>query len=190
VLHNHTELGRRWQVKPLVETLTRTISNELDYQHEAHDSHVLAENLRRFDRLVVPQAIDDLTRARVLTMEHIDGVKITEASPVVLVELDRQELIRQLFRGYLHQVLVDGVFHSDPHPGNLLLTRDGRIALLDFGMITRISPETRMSMVKLLFAICHGEGEEAARIAEGMSEPTPLYKRQDFVHRISRLVAE
>lgn len=190
VLQNHTEIGRRWQIKPLVETLGRTIASELDYRREAHDSHVLADNLQQFDRLIVPQAIDDLTRARVLTMEHVAGTKIPDVSPVVLIEIDRQELIDQLFRAYLQQVLVDGVFHSDPHPGNLLLTRDGRIAILDFGMITRISPETRKNMVKLLFAICHGDGEDAARIAEGMSEPTPLFKRQEFVRRISQLVAE
>ena len=190
VLHNHTDLGRRWQIKPLVATLNHTIANELDYRREARDSHVLAENLRQFDRLVVPQAIDDLTRPRVLTMEHVEGTKIPDVSPVVLVEFDRPAIINQLFRAYLRQVLVDGVFHSDPHPGNLLLTPDGRIAILDFGMITRISPETRMNMVKLLFAISHGDGEDAARIAEAMSQPTPLFKRQEFARRISRLVAE
>lgn len=190
VLHNHTELGRRWQIKSLVETLSRTIASELDYRREAHDSHVLAENLREFERLMVPQAIDDLTRPRVLTMEHVEGTKIPDVSPLVLVEIDREALINQLFRAYLRQVLVNGVFHSDPHPGNLLLTPDGRIAILDFGMITRISPETRRNMVKLLFAICHGDGEDAARIAEVMSEPTPLFKRQEFVRRIRHLVAE
>lgn len=190
VLHNHTASGRRWQIKPLVATLAHNIASELDYRREAHDSHVLAENLRQFDRLVVPQAIDDLTRPRVLTMEWVEGTKIPDVSPVVLVGFDRPALINQLFRAYLRQVLVDGVFHSDPHPGNLLLTPDGRIAILDFGMITRISPETRMKMVKLLFAICHGDGEDAARIAEAMSEPTPLFKRQEFARRISGLVAE
>jgi predicted unusual protein kinase regulating ubiquinone biosynthesis (AarF/ABC1/UbiB family) len=189
-LHHHTDFGRRFQVRPLVETLSRTIAGELDYRREAHDSHLMAENLREFDRLVVPRAIEHLTRPRVLTMERIEGVKITNVSPVVLVEVDRTELVGQLFRAYLRQVLVDGVFHSDPHPGNLLLTPDGRIALLDFGMVTRISTETRLSLVKLLLAISHGDGEEAARIAETMGEPTPRFDRQDFARRITRLVAE
>ena len=190
LLHNHTELGRCWQVKPMMETLSRNIASELDYRREAHDSHLLADNLRQFDRLQVPQAIDSLTRPRVLTMEHVDGVKITEVSQVVLIELDRKELNHQLFRGYLQQVLIDGVFHSDPHPGNLLLTRNGRIALLDFGMITRVSAETRMHLVKLLFAVSRGEGEEAARVAEAMSQPTPLFKRHEFVRKISHLVSD
>src|SRR5205085_5221728 len=90
VLHNHTQVGRRWEIKILVETLDRTIAAELDYHREAHDSHVLAENLRQFDRLIVPQAVDDLTRPRVLTMAQIDGTKIPDVSPVVLAEIDRQ----------------------------------------------------------------------------------------------------
>lgn len=190
LLHNRTELGRRWQIKPMMESLSRNIASELDYRREAHDSHLLADNLRQFDRLQVPQAIDNLTRPRVLTMEHVEGVKITEVSHAVLIELDRKELNRQLFRGYLQQVLIDGVFHSDPHPGNLLLTRDGRIALLDFGMITRVSAETRTNLVKLLLAVSRGEGEEAARVAEVMSQPTPLFKRHEFVRQISYLVAD
>lgn len=190
LLHNRTELGRHWQVKPMLESLSRNITSELDYRREAHDSHLLADNLRDFPLLQVPQAIDSLTRPRVLTMEHVEGIKITEVSPVVLIELDRKELNQQLFRGYLRQVLIDGVFHSDPHPGNLMLTRDGRIALLDFGMITRVSRETRMNLVKLLFAVSRGEGEEAARVAEAMSQPTPLFKRHEFVRKISQLVSD
>ncbi|HEY2250104.1 MAG TPA: AarF/UbiB family protein, partial [Planctomycetaceae bacterium] len=189
VLHDHTELGRHWQIKPLVETLTRTIASELDYRREAHDSHVLGQNLREFDRLMIPQAIDSLTRRRVLTMERVEGTKITEVSPLVLVDMGHEELVGQLFKGYLRQVFVDGIFHSDPHPGNLMLTIDGRIALLDFGMITRVSTETRLKMVKLVLAVCHGDGEETARITESLGERTPLFKRGEFCRRIGHLVA-
>ncbi len=189
VLHDHTEFGRRWQVKTLVETLARTIANELDYRREALDSHLLAQNLREFERIQVPEAIDSLTRRRVLTMERVEGTKITTVSQAALVDIHQRELVDELFKAYLHQVFVDGLFHSDPHPGNLLVTCDGRIALIDFGMITRISTEARMKMVKLLFAVCEGDGEEAARVTEALGEPTATFKRGEFSRLIGQIVA-
>jgi predicted unusual protein kinase regulating ubiquinone biosynthesis (AarF/ABC1/UbiB family) len=77
----------------------------------------------------------------------------------------------------LHQVLVDGVFHADPHPGNLFLTPDGRIALMDFGMVSRVAPETQLQLLRLLMALSEGRVEEASRAAVSLGRP---YKRADF----------
>src|SRR5205814_8697828 len=129
VLDEHTQLERRARFVQLIESLEEVMTRELDYRQEAENTRTLQRNLRDFERFVVPDVIDDYTSAKIITLEHIEGTKITELSPVVLIELDRKALADELFRIYLHQVLIDGVFHSDPHPGNLMLTQDRRIAL-------------------------------------------------------------
>jgi len=119
---------------------------------------------------VVPAPVMDFTTARVLTMDHIQGTKITTISPVALLEVDRYGLLKQLFDSYLHQILVDGFFHADPHPGNVFLTEDKCIALLDLGMVARVAPMKQDTVLKLLLAVSEGRGEEAADFTLEMSE--------------------
>ena len=140
-LDQHTELGHRIGFVRMVAELRRSLLEELDYRLEAQNMQMIGANLERFRRIVVPQPIADYSTERVLTMNYIDGQKITAVSPLVLAETDSRALADELFRAYLHQVIVDGIFHADPHPGNVLLTDDRRIALLDLGMVSRLSPD-------------------------------------------------
>ena len=124
-------------------------------------------------------------------MEQIRGQKITSVSPLEWTELDGTPLAEELFRAYLKQLLVDGFFHADPHPGNVWLTDDRRIALLDLGMVARIPQPLQESLVRLLLALSEGRGGEAAEIAEGMGEiPREGFDRYAFRRRIADLVME
>src|SRR5207249_2162344 len=109
---------------------------------------IFAENLKEFDRIVVPCPVDDYTTSRVLTMDYIRGRKITSLGPLARIEIDGPALAEQLFRAYLQQMLVDGFFHADPHPGNVFLTDDGRIAILDLGMVARLNPGLQETLLK------------------------------------------
>ena len=189
-LHEHTSFGKSMGLADIVATLHDTIFAELDYRLEADNARRLRENLSEFELFRVPQIVDDYVSSRVITMEYISGVKITDVSPSVLLELDCEFLAKEIFRAYLHQVLVDGVFHSDPHPGNLLLTGDHRIALMDFGMVTRVAPRLQQRLLKLLMAISDGLGEEAARIAMQIGRPEQDFEEQKFIASIASLVAE
>ena len=100
-------------------------------------------------------------------MEFIGGFKVTKLSAVVWTEIDGDVLAEEVFKAYLKQVLIDGFFHADPHPGNVLLTEDSSIALLDLGMIARVSPRMQDGMLRVLLAISEGRGEDAA---EGIIE--------------------
>ena len=119
----------------MLEEFRRSLLRELDYRQEAHNLTLLRRNLSEFERIVVPAPIEDYTTSRVLTMEYIAGTKITTLSPVARSRWTVPALAEQLFRAYLKQILVDGFFHADPHPGNVFVTDDGRIALLDLGMV-------------------------------------------------------
>src|SRR5207237_6522509 len=123
-------------------------------------------------------------------MEYVEGFKITELSPLARLDIDGEGLAEELFRAYLQQVLVDGVFHADPHPGNIFLTTDHRIALLDLGMVGHTTPAMQESLLKLLLAVSEGQSDEAADIAIRISDTTEHFDETDFRHKIGQLVAE
>src|SRR5688572_29271651 len=174
-LDRHTDTGRRMSFSGVLEEFRRTILEELDYRREAQNLSTLRANLARFQRIFVPAPIDSYTSSRVLTMEYVPGQKITKLNPVVRLDIDGAGLAEELFRAYLRQIIIDGFFHADPHPGNVFLTEDGRLALLDLGMVSRLSTNKQDELLKLLMAVADGEGEKAAEIAIGMG-----HKLEDF----------
>ena len=189
-LDAHTEVGKRYEFENMLIGLRRSLLRELDFKLESNNLLALAENMREFERLIIPEPIEDFTTSRILTMEYIPGKKITELTPLRLMEIDGPGLARELFRAYLKQILLDGLVHADPHPGNVFLTDDGYIALLDLGMVTRVLPSFRDNLLRLLVAISEGRGEEAADIAINMGEPKEGFKKSEYRHRVAELVAE
>ncbi|MDQ2975175.1 MAG: AarF/UbiB family protein [Acidobacteriota bacterium] len=186
----HTEMGKRYDFENMLQGLRSSLLRELDFKLEANNLVTFAENLREFDRIVIPEPIEDYCTSRVLTMEYIPGKKITELSPLRLMEIDGPGLARELFRAYLKQILLDGFVHADPHPGNVFLTDDDRIALLDLGMVARLLPSFRDNVLRLLLAISEGRGEEAAEVTIRMGEPKSNFNRTEFVKRVAQLVSE
>jgi ubiquinone biosynthesis protein len=189
-LDSHTEMGKRYDFANMLQGLRASLLRELDFKLEANNLITFAENLREFDRLIIPEPVEDFCTSRVLTMEYIPGKKITELSPLRLMEIDGPGLARELFRAYLKQILLDGFVHADPHPGNVFLTDDDRIALLDLGMVARLLPGFRDNVLRLLLAISEGRGAEAAEVTIRMGEPKPRFDKADFTKRIAELVAE
>jgi len=188
-LDRHTKFGQRYQVLNILKEFEHTLALELDYRREAANLETLARNLKSFPLIRVPLPIKDYTTGKILTMEYIEGTKITELSPLARLDLEGAALAEELFRAYLQQVLVNGVFHADPHPGNILLTTDKRIALLDLGMVGHTTPGMQENLLKLLLAVSEGQSDEAADIAVRISETGPNFNETDFRHRISELVA-
>ena len=164
-LDQHTSAGQQFDFVEMVAEFRRTLAQELDYQREASNLLRIAGNLASFQRIVVPAPIQDYTSSRVLTMELVEGQKITSITPLLRQDFDASGLARELFRAYLHQIIVDGFFHADPHPGNVLLTSDHRIALIDLGMVSRLSPGRQDQLLKLLLAVSEANGDRAATLA-------------------------
>lgn len=189
-LDEHTELGKRYEFENMLVDLRKSLLHELNFTQEANNMIALARNLAEFETIVLPEPIDDFCSTRVLTMDYIPGKKITSLSPLRLLEIDGPGLADQLFHAYLRQILVDGLFHADPHPGNVFLTDDDRIALLDLGMVGRLTATFQDNLLRLLLAISEGRGDEAAEMAIKMGEPKPAFDRRDFIKRVADLVAE
>lgn len=189
-MDRHTEAGRRYEPARVLEELRRTLMEELDYRREARNMATLAANLEEFERLVVPRPVEDYSSSRVLTMEYVRGTKITSLSPLARMEVDGKVLAEELFRAYLKQILVDGFFHADPHPGNVFLTDDRRICLLDLGMVGTLEPELQADLLRMLMAISEGRGEEAARVAIGIGERREHVDEGAFTADVRTLVAD
>ena len=188
-LDRHTEFGKRYQFRQMLEEFRKSLLRELDYRLEAQNLTAFHTNMASFRRIVVPLPIDDYCTARVLTMEYVAGKKITKMSPLARMEFDGEGLAEEVFRAYLEQILVHGFFHADPHPGNVFLTDDYRIALLDLGMVGRIMPRLQEDLLQLLLAISEGRGEEAADIAIKIGDSRDMDDEQTFRRRISEIVA-
>lgn len=186
----HTEVGKKHRFLDVLEEFRLTIKHELDYEREGQNLVTMAANLAEFELIQVPQPVPDYTTKRVLTMDYVRGRKITKVSPIARLDIDGCMLAEELFKAYLRQVLVDGFFHADPHPGNVFLTDDGRIALLDLGMVGHTTPGMQQSLLKILIAISEGKSEDAAKVIVDISETTAEFDAAAFQKRIAQVVIE
>lgn len=188
-LDAHTEFGKRYETGRILAEFGGTLMNELDYLKEARNLKQLRTNLKDFDQLVLPEVVDDFTTSRLLTMDYVAGTKITSLSGAVLADLDGDALAESLFRAYLQQIIVDGFFHADPHPGNILLTPDHRLAVLDLGMVGRLNQRLRDQLIHLLAGISHGDGLQTAEAALRIGDPRgEAIDKKLFINAIEDLV--
>jgi ubiquinone biosynthesis protein len=190
LLDRRSGFAERFDLEGMIREFEKSLADELDYRKEASNLERLGESLERFDRLLVPSPIEDYSSARVLTMEYVSGRKLSDLSPLTRMEMDGPELAEQLFEAYLQQILVDGFFHADPHPGNLYVTPDHRIALLDLGMVGRTTPRLQEKLLTLLLAIGDGQGDRAAEVAASLGEVAPDADLHSFSRAVADLVAQ
>ena len=186
----HTDFAKRHRVVEVLEEFRTTIKHELDYEREAQNLVAMGKNLEEFERIQVPQPVMDYSTTRVLTMEYVRGAKITKLGPVARLEMDGTALAEELFKAYLKQVLVDGLFHADPHPGNVFITEDNRIALLDLGQVGHTTPSMQENLLKILIAISEGKSEDACSVLVQISETAEDFDAQAFNKVIAKLIVE
>lgn len=143
---------RGYQPESLVREFSRTILNELDFRREMRNLQLFRRNFADDATVVFPKPYPELTTGRVLTMGRFQGFSVTNASGLEKVKVDRQELARRGANVFVQMIFRDGFYHADPHPGNLLVWRDGTIGLLDAGMVGRVDEPLRKQIVDVLMA--------------------------------------
>jgi len=186
----HTDIGRRYRFGKILAEFKTSIFQELDYEREASNLTTLANNLKEFPQIVVPLPVLDYSSRSVLTMDYVRGTKITTLSPIARLDINGAALAEEFFKAYLKQVLVDGFFHADPHPGNIFLTDDGRVALLDLGMTGRLSSNMQEHLLQLLIAISEGNGDQAVKTILLISETAENFDEAEFSKKASEFVSE
>ncbi len=186
----HTKVARKYAFDDVLAELRRILLQELDYLREAQNLISLGENLKEFKHLTVPQPVQDYSTSKVLTMEYIDGKKITSISPFKKLENDLSPLVDELVEAYLKQIITDGFVHADPHPGNIHLTKDHKIALIDLGMVAKFTPNMQEKLLQLLIALSQDDGEACADVLLNMSEVEEISDVKNFRKTINNLVMD
>ncbi|MDP0500574.1 MAG: AarF/UbiB family protein [Verrucomicrobiota bacterium JB022] len=184
----HTSWGERYHFADLIREFRHHLQVELDFSVEARAQKHLRESINQFRNLYVPWTVDRLCTERVLVMERVNGVKVSKLDERDRLRLPGEEMIQDLFHAYLRQVLMHGYFHADPHPGNLLLTTQGRLCILDFGLCARFSPDLQENMLQFLLALSEGRGKDTCQMALKIGQAGPAFDRFSFEHDVSRIV--
>lgn len=168
-----TEVGRRFAFVDFLESFRTSFVAELDFRTEADNLHIFADLLAERDHLDVPAPVDRLVTRRVLTMAYVEGRRVTELTPLA----------------YIDQILVKGLVHADPHPGNMLLTQDGRLVLLDLGMVARLGHRMRQHMLDLTLAIAEQRADQAVEVLEAAGTRLADYDRSTLEAHIAELLS-
>lgn len=166
----YSETARDYAVHSVIEELRYVLLKELDYSLEAQNLSVLKENLKEFKHLFIPSPITDYCSSRVLTMEFVQGNKITQVSPLKRIEMDLDPLVDDLVKGYLKQIIIDGFAHADPHPGNVYLTPENKVALMDLGMVAKFSNKMQENILKLMIALSNYDSQRVNEVLLSISE--------------------
>lgn len=165
-----SETARNYAVHSVIEELRYILLKELDYTLEAQNLTTLKENLKDFKHLFIPAPNMDYCSSRVLTMEFVEGGKITQISPMKRMEINLEPLVDDLVKGYLKQIIVDGFVHADPHPGNVYLTPNNKIGLMDLGMVAKFSDKLQETILKLMIALSNYDSTRVTDILLSISE--------------------
>lgn len=144
----------------VVEEFARTTFEEIDYIREGRNADRFRHNFRNNTRIYIPRIIWRLTGRRVLTIEYVPGVRVTDTQTMEAMGIDRREVTSSGANFYLRQLLEDGFFHADPHPGNIRIMPDGRVGLFDFGMVGIVSPELKRSLVSAFLHVIQRQYDE------------------------------
>ena len=162
---------------------------ELDYRLEAENLVSFRERMQAYPHILVPAPVWDYSTAKVLTMELAEGIRVTDIPDVLRTEVDLEPLAGELGRAYLDQVFVHGLIHADPHPGNMVLTPEHDLVLLDLGMVAHVPPRLRDQLLKLVLATVEGRGEQAAETLMHMSTRLEEFDEARFIREIGRMVS-
>lgn len=186
----YTKTVDKYALDDVLDELSHMLMNELDYKMEAQSLVILGQNLKEYKRLIVPQPVMDYCTPKILTMDYVEGKKVTKVSPFTKTEVDFTPLIDELVKSYLQQVVIDGFAHADPHPGNVHFTPDNKIALIDLGMVAKFSNTLKDQMLRLLLAMSEMSGDKIVDILLGMSTYDETAMIKDFRKDVNRLVLD
>ncbi len=182
-LHRYPPIRKRANVPELVEEFSRTLYEEIDYLAEGKNAETFAENFKDNQAVLVPRVYWSHTTRRVLTLEDVQSIKISDYSAIEEAGIDRKLVAERLFQSYLKQFFEDRFFHADPHPGNLFIlpgARDGhpkgtdfRLTFVDFGMVGRVSQQQFAGFRELLLAVGLRDGSRVVKAYQALDVLLP-----------------
>lgn len=163
IARRHMDWVSHYNIDKIIEEFSKSMRAELDYNVEGRNMERLAQNFEGDRNILIPKTFWNYTSARVLTMEFVDGIHMGRPDQIVQQGLQLSNVAQRLVDSMLKQIFIDGFFHADPHPGNLLALRDGRIAYLDFGMMGRLNTDTKNGLASFVIALLRKNTDSMVR---------------------------
>jgi len=164
----HSTALENVRLTKLVEEFDKWITDELNFEKEARNAEIIQENMSDMEKVKIPDIYSQLSTRKVLVMEYVDGIKCTNEEKLQELDIDISDTTRTGIRMGLNQVIRDGIFHADPHPSNFFIDEQGRIILIDFGMVGKLTKETRRKLGLLFLHIGNEEVESAVEVITEM----------------------
>ena len=153
----------RFSAEAMLSQFIETVYEEMDYNKEADNLIAIKQNLKG-ESVVIPNVILELTSKHVITLEYIQGIKITDISSLDNAGIDREKLVIKVHHIFFKMLLQQSIFHADPHPGNISVTNAGEIILYDFGMVGRLENETRLKLIRLYLSLVEKDPSRAVNV--------------------------
>ncbi|WP_255152021.1 ABC1 kinase family protein [Halorarius halobius] len=189
VLVRFAPRGQAFTLRNLAEEFTATLRGEMDYDHEARLLEAVRANFRDDPAVRMPAVRSAYSTDRVLTMEYVEGTKITDVDDLEAMGLDRTELVETLTETYFQMIVEDGTFHADPHPGNLAVQPDGTVVFYDFGVVGTLGPDRREQIVEMYLGLAADDTDRVIDAFVRMGALDPAADR-DLIREVFDLVFE
>ncbi|MDP2400340.1 MAG: AarF/UbiB family protein, partial [Actinomycetota bacterium] len=180
--------ARRIDLVALLDEFATSLRSEMDLRNEGRVADRFAFDLRDDPRVVIPKIIWPRTTRRVLTMEYVQGWRLTELTDADRAGIDAFELAVHGAEVFMRQVLSIGRFHADLHPANLFVTPDSRICYLDFGIVGRTEPAQRIAIAQVLAATVYGDADRAVRYSRDLGLDIPPEREAEVREHVARLM--
>ncbi len=191
VAEKRWELAAKLGARSMVREFARGVLKELDYRNEAYHALRIAESMQRFPEIHIPVVDPTRSSERVLTAEFVRGIKISDVDQLRAAGLDTTHLGSVFIRGLIKQVLIDGFFHGDPHPGNVLVDpTNGQIVFLDFGLVGDLRTDQRVSLVQLLYYLKRADSTGIADALLGLGTPGSTFDERKFRGDVDRMTRQ
>jgi ubiquinone biosynthesis protein len=191
ILQSRVEVARKVGVRAMVDEFAGGVLRELDYRNEAYQAKRLGDNLARFPEITVPRIYDKLSGTRVLTMEFIDGIKVSKVDELRAAGFDTDALGSIFIRSVIKQILIDGFFHGDPHPGNMLADPVAkRLVFIDLGLVGQLNSTQRVDMLGLIYAVREVDIPGIADALIALGRPTSGFNEARFRADIDQLARQ
>ena len=187
-VHERLETLKVYDLPLLVEELRRLLTRELDFTLEGKNIRLARSNFAGDPEVVYPAVFTDESTSRVLIMELVRGTKLRQAVDLPLAQ--KKRLAQIGLRALMQQVLMDGFFHADPHPGNIYVLDDGRISFLDWGMVGRVTPDMQARIIALIEGIVDRDSEAIMELILSLSENTQVKNREELQRDILDVLDE
>ena len=188
-LMKRTTWAKEYDLAGMVSEYGAHVMEELDYQNEAYNGVLFAHNMAVYPNVHIPVVYPRLTKTRVLTMEYVEGVKVTDTAAIDASRLDRSALADAFVRSVVKSMLIDGFFHGDPHPGNVLVDLEtGQIQFIDLGMMGTLDTSQRLHLGELMMALHTGNLSELGKTIIGLSTTFKEFDEESFLNDLDRAV--